>query len=99
MNTNLLDLDDNILNFIGDNVKKDNIERIEKEKKEAYEYVNKWLKKAKKEIWGVKESRSTQRKLIYQFFSSIGYEDDDKDDEEIIYEYLTLKRLNLKKIK
>jgi hypothetical protein len=32
MNTNLLDLDNNILNFIGDYVKKDNDYRIEKEK-------------------------------------------------------------------
>ena len=33
MNTNLLDLNNDILNIIGDYVKKDNIDRIEKFKK------------------------------------------------------------------
>ena len=45
-NMNLLDLDDDILNIIGDYVKKDNIERIsnEKLKQDILEYVDIKLK-------------------------------------------------------
>jgi len=39
MNTNLLDLDNDILNIIGDYVKRDNAYRIEKEK-----ILKKWIK-------------------------------------------------------
>jgi hypothetical protein len=36
MNTNLLDLDDDILNIIGDDVKKDNIDRLKRKKDDYY---------------------------------------------------------------
>ena len=47
MNTNLLDLDNDILNIIGDYVKKDNLEkeRIEKFKQDVFKYLNIQLKK------------------------------------------------------
>ena len=53
MNTNLLDLDDDILNIIGDYVKKDNLERMEKErmekfKQDVFEYLNIQLKEDRK---------------------------------------------------
>ena len=45
MNTNLLGLDDDILNIIGDYVKKDNAYRIEKEKDfESTDYIMNRLK-------------------------------------------------------
>ena len=45
-NMNLLDLDDDILNIIGDNVKKDNHDRIsnEKLKQDILEYVDTKMK-------------------------------------------------------
>ena len=42
MNTNLLDLNNDILNIIGDYVKKDKIEREEKER--AFKFVDNELK-------------------------------------------------------
>ena len=47
---NLLDLDDDILNIIGDYVKEDNIERIsnEKLKQDILEYVDMKMKKERK---------------------------------------------------
>jgi hypothetical protein len=47
MNTNLLDLNNDILNIIGDYVKKDNIEREEKER--AFKFVDNELKYLKKD--------------------------------------------------
>ena len=44
MNINLLDLNNDILNIIGDYVKKDNIDRIENfEKKNSFEKTNKYF--------------------------------------------------------
>ena len=65
MNTNLLDLNNDILNIIGDYVKKD----------KSMKYP----------------SRPNLRKFIYYTFSLI-----EVKNEEIINEYLTLKKLNLK---
>ncbi len=47
MNTNLLDLNNNILNIIGDYFEKDNIEREEKER--AFKFVDNELKCIKKD--------------------------------------------------
>ena len=49
MNTNLLDLDNDIFNIIGDHVKQDNDYRIEKEKDFAntYNHIN-YLRENKK---------------------------------------------------
>ncbi len=45
-NMNLLDLDDDILNIIGNYVKKDNIDRMEKE--EDFKYADEGIKYLKK---------------------------------------------------
>ncbi len=59
MNTNLLDLNTDILNVIGDFVRKD---RMEKETDEAFELVNKLMGEAKN------KDRQNQRFLIFNFF-------------------------------
>jgi hypothetical protein len=89
MNTNLLDLNNDILNIIGDYVKKDNIEREEKER--AFKFVDNELKYLKKDKSRKYPSRPNLRKFIYYTFSLI-----EVKNEEIINEYLTLKKLNLK---
>ncbi len=89
MNTNLLDLNNDILNIIGDYIKKDNIERDEKER--AFKFVDNELKYLKKDKSMKYPSRPNLRKFIYFTFSLI-----EVKNEEIINEYLTLKKLNLK---
>jgi hypothetical protein len=89
MNTNLLDLNNDILNIIGDYVKKDNIEREEKER--AFKFVDNELKCIRKDKSMKYPSRPNLRKIIYYTFSLI-----EVKNEEIINEYLTLKKLNLK---
>ena len=89
MNTNLLDLNNDILNIIGDYVTKDNIEREEKER--AFEFVDNELKCLRKDKSMKYPSRPNLRKFIYFTFSLIQIKND-----EIINEYLTLKKLNLK---
>ncbi len=89
MNTNLLDLNNDILNIIGDYVKKDNIERMEKAK--YFKFVDLELKYLKKDKSMKYPSRPNLRKFIYFTFSLIQIKND-----EIINEYLTLKKLNLK---
>jgi hypothetical protein len=90
MNTNLLDLDNDILNIIGDYVKKDNIEREKKER--AFKFVDNELKCLRKDKDIKYPSRPNLRKFIYFTFSLIEIK-----NEEIINEYLTLKKLKLKK--
>jgi hypothetical protein len=53
MITNLLDLNTDILNIIGDYVKTD---RMEKEKKEVFEHVNKLMQDANKRVDKIKDS-------------------------------------------
>ena len=89
MNTNLLDLNNDILNIIGDYVKKDNIEREEKER--SFKFVDNELKCIRKDKSMKYPSRPNLRKFIYYTFSLI-----EVKNEEIINEYLTLKKLNLK---
>ena len=108
MNTNLLDLDNDILNIIGDYVKEDNIARMKKEKfkHDSFEYLNKRLKEDRKYCRqnNTYMSRNDTRNQL--FFSlkcfAKDYFNDDIDDEiacEIMKcynEYLKLKKLNLK---
>ena len=62
MNTNLLDLNNDILNIIGDYVKKDNIDRIENLKKVdiLYNILNR--------IGQVKRNKKIMRILIVNYF-------------------------------
>ena len=85
MNTNLLDLNNDILNIIGDYVKKDNIDRIENFEKVdiLYNVLNR--------IGQVKRQKPIMRTLIANYFYLLNIK-----DFGIIDEYLTLKKLNLK---
>ena len=107
MKTNLLDLDDDILNIIGDYVKKDNLEkeRMIKFKQDAFEHLNVQLKEDRKfsrknNSYMSRHDTRTQlrwyfKSFMRQYFDNI---DDDKATEamKIFNEYLTLKKLNLK---
>ena len=92
-NNNLLDLNDDILNFIGKYVEKDNYDRIkkEKDKQDEFEYVDKMVRLIKREF-DIKD-RPNVRKYIYQFFADCGV----CKEDEVINEYLTLRKLNLKR--
>ena len=85
MNTNLLDLNIDILNIIGGYVKKDNIER-----KESFEKVD-ILYNILNRIGQVKRQKPIMRTLIANYFYLLNIK-----DFGIIDEYLTLKKLNLK---
>ncbi len=85
MNLNLLDLDNDILNIIGDYVKKDNIDRIE-----IFEKVD-ILYNILNRIGQVKRQKPIMRTLIANYFYLLSIK-----DFGIIDEYLTLKKLNLK---
>ena len=85
MNTNLLDLNNDILNIIGDYVKKDNFER-----KESFEKVD-ILYNILNRIGQVKKQKPIMRTLIANYFYLLNIK-----DFGIIDEYLTLKKLNLK---
>ncbi len=112
-NMNLLDLDNDVLNIIGDYVKQDNKIRqfSEVTKKEIFDYVDKKMKIKRKEA---KEefnhiSRSYTRYLIWQCFAEFCYYsfdvlylgDHDYHDKYVKFynEYLTLKKMNLKEKK
>ena len=85
MNTNLLDLNNDVLNIIGDYVKKDNIDRIDHFEKVdiLYNILNR--------IGQVKRQKPIMRQLIANYFYLLNIK-----DFKIIDEYLTLKKLNLK---
>ena len=85
MNTNLLDLNNDILNVIGDYVKKDNADRMEKFKQVDILYD------ILKRIGQVKRKKPIMRQLIANYFYLLNIK-----DFGIIDEYLTLKKLNLK---
>ena len=85
MNTNLLDLNNDILNVIGDYVKKDNADRMEKFKQVDILYD------ILKRIGQVKRKKPIMRTLIANYFYLLNIK-----DFGIIDEYLTLKKLNLK---
>jgi hypothetical protein len=63
MNTNLLDLNNDILTVIGDYVKKDNADRMEKLIKESFKQVD-VLYDILKWIGQVKRQKPIMRKLI-----------------------------------
>ena len=100
---NLLDLDYDILNIIGEYVKKDNIERMdiermEKFKQDVFEYLNIQLEGYKKYIM----SRHDKRIQLWQYFKAVvrQYFDNIENGNcneiiKIFNEYLTLKKLNL----
>jgi hypothetical protein len=90
MNTNLLDLNTDILNIIGDYVKKDNAIIIEKFIKESFKQVD-VLYSILKRIAQVKRQKPIMRTLIANYFYLLNIK-----DFGIIDEYLTLKKLNLK---
>ena len=85
MNTNLLDLNKDILNIIGDYVKKDNLER-----KEIFTKVD-ILYNILNRVGQVKRQKPIMRTLIANYFYLLNIK-----DFGIIDEYLTLKKLNLK---
>ena len=100
-NMNLLDLDNDILNIIGDYVKKDNLEREKTEefkkkkqvlKEELFNHVDNEIKKIRKNSSKKYIGRPDLRMCIYWIFSKNQINDDD-----IIDEYLSLKKLNLKR--
>ena len=110
MKINLLDLDNDILNIIGDYVKKDNLERLEKERmdklqQDVFEYLNIQLKEDRKfsrkhNSHMSRHDTRTQlwwnfKSFVRQYFDNI---DDDKATKimKIFNEYLTMKKLNLK---
>ncbi len=90
MNTNLLDLNNGSLNVIGDYVKKDNADRMEKLIKENFKQVD-ILYDILKRIGQVKRQKPIVRQLIANYFYLLNIK-----DFGIIDEYLTLKKLNLK---
>jgi len=99
---NLLDLDYDILNIIGDYVKKDNIDRIEKFKQDIFEFVDRYMKKARK---NTKLSRDETRETIWLAFDEIytfrfgpRYDNNKLIELNKFYnEYLKLKKMNLMK--
>ena len=113
MNTNLLDLNNDILNIIGDYVKTDNDEREFNEliKKDIFDYVDIKMKIKRKEARDEYKhvSRSYTRYLIWTcfvdfFYNNFGIEYLNNNDKygkirKIYNEYLTLKKLNLKEKK
>ena len=101
---NLLDFDNDVLNIIGDYVKKDNHIRMEQTKKEKYyerkdEESKKWIfKYVDEKVKGLKRDFDIKDKpsviiFVYHFFGDCGI---GRRENAMIEEYLTLKKLNLK---
>ena len=90
---NLLDLDNDVLNIIGDYVKQDsNIREFhELIKKEIFNEADKLFKRLNKK-YQYPDNKPSQRRVIIIKIYVNGIE-----DMIIIDEYLTLKKLNLKK--
>ena len=93
-NMNLLDLNNDILNIIGGYVKQDNNIREFNEliKKEIFDYVDNEIKKIRKNSVKKYIGRPDLRMCIYWIFSKKQINND-----AVIDEYLTLKKLNLKR--
>ena len=95
---NLLDLDNDVLNIIGDYVKADNFERMEKEEKQnqkmkLFQFVDEEMKKVKKDARKKKEKLIKEElvdhiRLIFDRFFFI-------DNQAMLEEYLKLKKLFL----
>ena len=88
-NMNLLDLDDDILNIIGDYVKKDNHDRL-KQREEVIRNSIKLLKIVKKGSWKIKKPDMRHLIINYLYVNNIR-------DIETIDMYLTMMKLNLKR--
>ena len=95
---NLLDLDNDVLNIIGNYVKVDNLERMEKEEKQnqkmkLFQFVDEEMKKVKKDARKkkralIKEELVDHIRLIFDRFFFI-------DNQAMLEEYLKLKKLFL----
>ena len=95
---NLLDLDNDVLNIIGDYVKANNFERMEKEEKQnqkmkLFQFVDEEMKKVKKNARKKKEKLIKEElvdhiRLIFDRFFFI-------DNQAMLEEYLKLKKLFL----
>ena len=95
---NLLDLDNDVLNIIGDYVKADNFERMEKEEKQnqkmkLFQFVDEEMKRVKnnarkKKEKLIKEELVDHIRLIFDRFFFI-------DNQAMLEEYLKLKKLFL----
>ena len=85
---NLLDLDNDVLNIIGDYVKKDNADRLHY----IYKQCIKLYEIIKKSRWN--DNKPAMRHIIVNFF----YVNNIRDIETIDI-YLTLMKLNLKRKK
>ena len=94
---NLLDLDNDVLNIIGNYVKADNIERIKEEKQnqkmKLFQFVDEEMKKVKKDARKKKEKLIKEElvdhiRLIFDRFFFI-------DNQAMLEEYLKLKKLFL----
>ena len=90
-NMNLLDLDDDILNIIGDYVKKDNHDRLKK-REEVIRNSIKLFEILKKSKWN--DNKPAMRHVIINYF----YVNNIRDIETIDL-FLTLVKLNLKRKK
>ncbi len=90
MYPNLLDLNNDILNVIGEYVKKENADRMEKLIKENFKQVD-ILYDILNRIGQVKRENSVMRRIIANYFYLLNIE-----DFGIIDEYITLKKPNLK---
>ena len=90
---NLLDLDNDVLNIIGDYVKADNIERVKEEKQnqkmKLFQFVDEEMKKVKKDARKKKETLIKEElvdhiRLIFDRFFFI-------DNQAMLEEYFKLK--------
>ena len=109
---NLLDLNNDVLNIIGDYVKQDNHDKMRKErvkqllKKDLFNYVDYEVEKLRKTNKKKYIHRGDLRACISLFFGYFLTNHLDEADyirynfdeyNEMIEEYLTLKKLNLKR--
>ncbi len=86
MNTNLFDLDNDILNIIGDYVKKDNLEkeRMEKFKQDVFEYLKNQLKEDRRysRKRNTYMSRHDTRIQLWQYLKSFARQHFDNIDDD-----------------
>ena len=109
-NMNLLDLDDDILNIIGNYIKEDNIERIsnEKLKQDLFDYVDTKMKEERKrhrELYGTYHMKRDHARYkiwlhfdgLYKNLFGLKYFNDNYIEIKITYnKYLKSKNLYLK---
>ena len=88
MNINLLELGDDILNIIGDYVKKDNIDYYKRKDEETKKMIFKYVTTELKEIKKICKDRLMIIKFIYLFFRNCSI----RENHPYIEEYLKLKK-------